>query len=1323
MYLIYNFLYIFGKTLTHTMRPIPLLWGLIFFFCPTTYSQDLRYGDEWILPDQEYVRIGINKTGWYQLSSAELTRIGLPVQSILINSYQLFRRGQEIALRINTRDSSGTTLFESLEFYGKKNDGAPDSLLYLTPDQQPHTHYSLYSDTAAYFLTWSAPGIVGKRVENSPLSPGNAPPSTYLMTDTLVLFTSEYPAGNLYPMGATYDNGGAVSMYDTGEGWTGPKQQANEWNHYLLPTSRPVADSFHLAKIELLVVGRSTGEHNIEVWTGTQATPRRKLGQIQWSDYSTAVFTSSLLPADLSPNQALYLSIATLPGSQPVSISYLRLQYPQKFTLPLGSQQKDYLCAATTSLPFTHSDSIAYFDISFPSTPRHLLLSEAAVHDAGTIRCVLAVGRPFRVSSLQKVKFKTIRTDAVDYLIITHPSLRKRIDTVPDPVEEYARYRSTEEGGRFHPLILNSQEIADQFNYGEPGPLGIRRLIRKLATQRNLRFVFLVGQSRDPQSVRKLPNARDIDMVPNMGWPGSDIALTMGLDGTWDTTPPVAIGRLFASTPADVLHYLEKVKQHESQPSTAPWRKDVLHVSGGLSVNEINSFREYITGLKTQLDGSPAGASVRLLSKMTDRPVEHLPIAPILNKGLALLTIHGHSGLSSSDVDLGMVSDKTREYANTSLYPAVIVNGCAIGNYFYGPKTISTDWILTPSKGAILFLSHTHNGFNNSMKRYTRTFYEVLREAQFTSQPFGTILRETIGRYLQTSSSIFDFITAHQMNLQGDPAIRIFPAQHPDYLWKENSLLLTDKRGDLPTIRSDSIHLRAIVANTGRYNPGTYTILIRRSTRTYTTEHRIQRPTFPLFDTVAISMPNLNTNPGIEQWEFRIDPEQQLSEENKNNNTLLFDSQLYSDMPTPLLPANGSSLADAEVELVAELPPFSQNQQVVFEWSPNPDFSFSNKDTVESSGKIATKVIRIPADLYPHCYWRTAFIGDIFSPASTFRYNVDSLSPAYPEGIVMLSGPQVVAEGAPFSPLVSFQNISRQVFSDSLRIDYSIFNATETTHSFLTIPPLKEMQRFDYRPHIPTVGRTGTNRMVVHFNSAGLPETHYFNNKVETTFLVVADRIPPLLDVFINNRRLTNREAVSPTPTIRIHLMDENRYLLYEDTSSVEVWVQKICSTCPLTPVSLKDARWEVRQPNELSVTLPLNISKPGDYYVQVKGKDLSKNEAPPYRIQLRIADQNGIVSASASPNPVQDWVRFEMELDGKGEMGQWQISITDPTGRTMEVLRTDAHTGKNVLFWHPAQLRSGVYYYRMDLSYSKESAWPLSPKAEKGWQGKLILK
>ena len=756
--------------------------------------------------------------------------------------------------------------------------------------------------------------------------------------------------------------------------------------------------------------------------------------------------------------------------------------------------------------------------------------------------------------------------------------------------------------------------------------------------------------------------------------------------------------------------YLQKVKQHEASPAAAPWRKNILHLSGGRSVNELGTFRGFVDDYANQVIPSGVAPVLRTISKKTDEPVERFAIAPLINDGVALMTLFGHSSLDITDIDIGFASNDALGYRNAGRYPAVLVNGCALGNFYFGPPPISTDWILTPNRGAVLFLAHTHNGLPASMYRYSDWFYKTLSDPAFTSRGFGDIMQEGIRRYLTINNTLSDRVTAQQMNLQGDPAIKIFPATRPDFAGLPSTFQITNTQGSPPTAWDDSLLVSAGIANYGRFKNQNYTIRLRRikdsqNIATYT----INRSGVPLQDSLRLTVPNTSRQGGDETWELSLDPENALDEEDETNNLLTTKIQIVEGGAIPLLPADRAVTNTPRVELVAQLPQFRADARVIFEWDANPTLGpNTRRDTVTARGVLARRMLTLSGPPPQTVYWRVRIVGDSVQPLRSFTYNSKGGTSPLPEGVATVtdSYSNLLDEGELFSARISFENLTEVPFQDSVRVLVREFGENSVIERQFTIPPLAANATYEYTYEKGTLGQTGLNRVLIQFNTGQLPEQLYPNNVVELAYSVRPDQTPPVLDVLVDERRLRDEEVVSPQPTLQIRILDSNPHLLRSDTMGLRVNLQPICDQCPEVPVATNQAEWTPTPAADFRVALPLPPLSSGTYLLTVKARDVKGNEAAPYQIRFRVTDQNKVVSATASPNPADLWIKFSLELEGKTAPETWQIFLFDMNGKAVGTLSKRPTLGQNEMFWIPNYLPLGLYLYKMTL---EGADWPAS--------------
>lgn len=669
-----------------------------------------------------------------------------------------------------------------------------------------------------------------------------SPTSFPRLAESRVVLTSDYPPGTIYPLGANANNGSILSYYDAGEGWTGPIITTGKSFSVVLPLTNAVwADSLPL-RVQVWVVGRNARgaairPHRVGWWVNG-----RRVGDSKFENYETGRFEMRLQTAELEKPDALTVVLEPLNEGEQVSLSAARVVYSQR---------------AGVAVP--------------------------------------AIMAP----ELTPVRFRIFDATRANYLIVSHPVLRKSVGDIIDPVRAYAAYRASLAGGSYDTLTVNVGELFDLFTYGERSPLAIRRFAELMSREGRQPILFLIGQSRDPQGVRKNPNLSQLDLVPNGGWPGSDALLVEGLNGETRDVPTLPVGRLNTDKPQTVLDYLAKVRDYEAVARPQLWRKQMLHLSGGRSADELSRFRGFVDDFSEVAQRAPLGALVQTRSKQTDEPVETIPIADLVNSGLGLITLFGHSSLDVTDVDIGFATDNRRDYHNRGRYPFLLVNGCAAGNVFFGRPTVGTDWVTAPNRGAIGFLAHTYNGFPREMKAFSDAFYATLTDPRWQTETIGHVYRETIRRYLQHNQTPADRANAQQFLLQGDPAIRLFPFDKPDYAFGDQNQLSAAPKTSLT--QPDSLLARVVLTNAGRAEPGPLPMRVRQySMDGQLLDEQVFRIPAPMFaDTLNLYFSGLNKAGNGSVLELRLNPDNRLQEYEYANNTLVLGGKSSTELPFP----------------------------------------------------------------------------------------------------------------------------------------------------------------------------------------------------------------------------------------------------------------------------------------------------------------------------------------------------------------------------------------------------------------------------------------
>ena len=125
------------------------------FLIPYSFAQG-PYGNEWIIPSQKYYKVKVSQTGLYRITTAQLAAAGVLSSPAFSDprKIQIFFNGQEQYIYVY--DSAGNNLWDApdyIEFFGQRNDGSLDSKMYTAPPVMPNPYYSLFTDSASYYIT------------------------------------------------------------------------------------------------------------------------------------------------------------------------------------------------------------------------------------------------------------------------------------------------------------------------------------------------------------------------------------------------------------------------------------------------------------------------------------------------------------------------------------------------------------------------------------------------------------------------------------------------------------------------------------------------------------------------------------------------------------------------------------------------------------------------------------------------------------------------------------------------------------------------------------------------------------------------------------------------------------------------------------------------------------------------------------------------------------------------------------------------------------------------------------------------------------------
>jgi hypothetical protein len=756
------------------MKKASLLTLLFLFFLTFAQAQmqvggRTLYGNEWINYDQTYYKIPVAKDGVYRISRQALEGAGISLAE-QGERLQLFHLGEEVPIYIGEN---------YIEFYGKQNRGELDRFLYENGEADMlNPEYSLITDTAAYFLTVAPAGTQGWRYTDVPNDLTNLPaPEAWYWAEEQRVYSNRVVQQSF--------NDIAESVFNAGEGYAVTRRINQPLEVSFTTPHRFDADVQDTLAVSMVGIGANA--HEVSILANGSTLD-------QWSSFRYEMWQRNYTIS----NTAEETNVQILDVTGRIGVGYLRLVYPRQFNF---DNQRAF------TFEIEASDQVKYLEIENFNTgnanPVLYDLTNGLRIETTVENNLVKVKIPpsFRqrafilintqngftaVNQLQPITFQNFANTDAEFIIISNKRLYDD-GNGNNWVAAYEQYRASEAGGSYRTLVVDVDDLYEQFAYGlSRHPLSIRNFAHFVKNRwTNPRYMLLIGKGRTYNAIRN--NVSSNFYLPTFGAPGSDNLLAAS-PGTM--MPIIPIGRVAASTPDDVRVYLNKIREYENpvtlKKENRAWRKEVIHLGGGGDAREQSSIRNALERMQDMIEQNAFGADVFSLYKTSSDPVQQSKsdaLVAQINSGASILTFFGHSSPEGFDFAV----DDPSTYQNKGRYPVIFSLGCLTGNFFTGgTNTASERFIFEEEKGAIAFISSTDNATIFPLSDFQSTYYNLLGDELY-GKSIGEIMQRTINDRSDNGGLTYRTLL-QQMAIHGDPAIVISPYDNPDYVIEENSV-------------------------------------------------------------------------------------------------------------------------------------------------------------------------------------------------------------------------------------------------------------------------------------------------------------------------------------------------------------------------------------------------------------------------------------------------------------------------------------------------------------------------------------------------------
>lgn len=770
----------------------------ILFYCANlSYAQtvetDRFLGERtyWMKMGQDYWIIPIVEKGIYRISVDELIKKGFPSLEDTLNfQYELFSLGVPIAIFIHHDKENGAASY--LEFYGEGDEGKSDDLLFKEDkSRRLNPLFSLFTDTAYYFLSWKQKGNGSVRQANR--------------ADLPLIKKVDQGIIRLKEQVVYKDRHAKVFQKWVGVDWAPSNFEkegfASDWyNTLITEISAPGVTSY---KKQMPVSNRLTSTLTIHLITNDFEEPHHlqffindyfiKADSFSFSSIKSYEFS---IPVDYLREYNSVLVKATNGEYDKFAIGCVTLSYPaiqvrlpntfeilnKDNPVPVRLQTEEKLTKLVTwdlnnkDVYYTETDENGFIFMphsSIKPSPLYFIQSE---------KKVIWLNLPQNSFSPEPLP-----PGNIDLLMITNPFLS--VDkNGKNPVTAYLDYRQSNTGGNYTPWLADIKNLENQYGFGIPNhPMAIRGFINKLI-QNNypVKAILLLGKGREYRDIRNKQRANNLIMdetqpslLPTWGYPGSDAMLVSSFQ---NDLPWTSFGRIPAISADEITLYLKKVILFEEKRElNTSWTKEVIQLGGGTYEPEKKYIREVLANFAVLLDKLPWSPRAISFFKENEAPI-FIPYSQqffdAVNVGVGLIIFLGHSTANTFDFNI----DNPGYYENGHKQPLFLSLGCYAGNHFTSFRSQGERLLFYDESGAIAFAASRGVGFLNLLAEMGRVIIEQMKgENEFPS--WGKVIHKGIHTLMKGENEPLRAM-AQQLTFQGDPIVRLpIPGSpKPDFL-------------------------------------------------------------------------------------------------------------------------------------------------------------------------------------------------------------------------------------------------------------------------------------------------------------------------------------------------------------------------------------------------------------------------------------------------------------------------------------------------------------------------------------------------------------
>lgn len=947
----------------------------------------------WITPNKLYIKLSITEDGIYRINKSDFTSLNINTGSIDPRTIKVIYKGAQVPIYFEGENDGVFGDNDFFDFFGQRNSGGLTNYLDGYTFQLRYTtneYFNEYSDTNAYWIDWGGDNGLRYNIVNS--------------QNNLSLYDKQYYLKNyhfekdqIYSLGEKIDPND-FRIFNT------ERVQGETWYWRQLTSGTSLKDSLinpnifnsnqNLCELRLFVYPNSLDTHKYSIRVNSQTVSN--INKVSYNRLDTTIaFPSNLLNNSSYNVFELFYSHAS---SNPnifgnVYFDLMALNVPMLFNFDNNSISFETGSTDTSRRVFKIKGFNAANQINIYDTKNAQRIINHSVSGDTLIFSGKLNGKFFienKVITKKPVKQNTrMVTDLVNgqanYLVIYNKFFESQAEVLRAHRQSYDTLTAKK---------VDVEDIMDVYNYGIVNPAAIRNFVRNAYANwqtPKLKYICLFGRaSLDPKK-----NASNTiyykNYIPTYGNPPSDGYFANTNSTGFKYYQQIPVGRIPAYDIDEANNAVEKIIAYDNERNNySKWWKTAVFITGGLTANEQNSFKNTSNSLiNTYMAGNP----LRLESKRIYRDDDGSGITFAFsdsiknnfNEGAIFINYIGHAGNGTWDNGL----ENPNVISNGSKLPVLFSMTCFTGkNSIPDARGFGEQFIYLPDKGAINFIGNTGWTFTSPGIYLNEKFLDAFKKG---SRRIGDMFRSaSVADSLNTSySTIF---TVNTYNLLGDPASKILLPNYPEFVIKPADHSLSNP---FPAV-NEHFTVFAYPNNYGiNADSCKVSFQLYKNNVIQNSYDTIIRNFGYYRDTVSYGL-SINTN-GYYKMKVTVDSDNWYPNEYKPNNSITFDIPLRNISYVPLKPFANSLIETDSVEFVGINPnvnPYKNNVKVYLQVDTSLSFASPMTYFKTVTGDIKTKFkIHIPYQTEGKIYfWRmNALINNLdssgWSPVQNFIYS------------------------------------------------------------------------------------------------------------------------------------------------------------------------------------------------------------------------------------------------------------------------------------------------------------------------------------------------